>query len=61
MGGAGSGGLVRLEAPILAFGSGARIDVSGGGDGNGGLVRFSGEESGMPDIVGVADGAFCMD
>ena len=52
--------MVRLGAPRIVFGSGARIDVSGGGGAeNGGLVRIDGTQTGEADIVGFASGAFC--
>ena len=48
-GGGGSGGFVLLSAPKLTWEAGAKIDVSGSGSDNGGLVLLLGQSEGKRD------------
>lgn len=60
-GGGGSGGVIYLEAPVILFSDGARLDVRGAEDAGGGLVTVYGAiEGAFPGVHGAKEAGVCL-
>ncbi len=60
-GGGGSGGVIYLEAPVILFSDGARLDVRGADDAGGGLVTVYGAiEGAFPGVHGAKEAGVCL-
>lgn len=60
-GGGGSGGLIYLEAPVILFSDGSRLDVRGADGAGGGLVTVYGAiEGSFPGVHGAIESGVCL-